>query len=151
MVCEQPWVDLNPRPSAQKATTLTTAPRRPHTGLIMKTRISIVFRVFPPERNFRWDNHLCFGYHNTLRSLIKAHIKTVAMEKFQKVCPIMVINTKPTDLFHVSQSIIRILRHRNPLRYFVIVSNYIFSSFKGFALCYCSSTDFDTSAVLASN
>ena len=30
-VCEQPWVDLNPRPFAQKATTLTTAPRRPHT------------------------------------------------------------------------------------------------------------------------
>ena len=29
-VCEQPWVDLNPRPFAQKATTLTTAPRRPH-------------------------------------------------------------------------------------------------------------------------
>ena len=30
-VCEQPWVDLNPRPFAQKATTLTTAPPRPHT------------------------------------------------------------------------------------------------------------------------
>ena len=27
-VCEQPWVDLNPRPFAQKATTLTTATRR---------------------------------------------------------------------------------------------------------------------------
>ena len=31
MVCEQPWVDLNPQPFAQKATTLTTAPQRPHT------------------------------------------------------------------------------------------------------------------------
>ena len=31
-VCEQPWVDLNPRPFAQKATTLTTAPRRQHTN-----------------------------------------------------------------------------------------------------------------------
>ena len=30
-VCEQPWVDLNPLPFALKATTLTTAPRRPHT------------------------------------------------------------------------------------------------------------------------
>ena len=30
-VYEQPWVDLNPWPFAQKATTLTTAPRRPHT------------------------------------------------------------------------------------------------------------------------
>ena len=30
-VCKQPWVDLNPQPFAQKATTLTTAPRRPHT------------------------------------------------------------------------------------------------------------------------
>ena len=27
-VCEQPWVDFNPRPFAHKATTLTTAPRR---------------------------------------------------------------------------------------------------------------------------
>ena len=30
-VCEQPQVDLNPQPFAQKATTLTTAPWRPHT------------------------------------------------------------------------------------------------------------------------
>ena len=33
-VCEQPWVDLNPRLFAQKATTLTTAPRRPHTSYL---------------------------------------------------------------------------------------------------------------------
>ena len=29
-MCEQPWVDLNPWPFSLKATTLTTAPRRPH-------------------------------------------------------------------------------------------------------------------------
>ena len=52
--------------------------------LILKTRISIVFQVFPPERNFLWDNLLCFGHHNTLRSLIKANIRTVTMEIFQK-------------------------------------------------------------------
>ena len=28
IACEQPWVYLNPRPFALKATTLTTAPRR---------------------------------------------------------------------------------------------------------------------------
>ena len=33
-VCEQPWVDLNPRPFAQKATTLTTAPRRPQAACV---------------------------------------------------------------------------------------------------------------------
>ena len=55
----------------------------------------------------------------------------------------MVIDTKTTDKCHVSQSIISILRHRNSLRCFVIVSNYIFSSFKRFELSYCSSTDFD--------
>ena len=31
MVCEEPRVDLNPLPFAQKATILTTAPGRPHT------------------------------------------------------------------------------------------------------------------------
>ena len=31
-VCEQLWVDLNPWPFAQKVTTLTTVPRRPHTN-----------------------------------------------------------------------------------------------------------------------
>ena len=37
-------------------------------SLILKTRISIVFfQVFPPERNFLWDNLACFGHHNTLR------------------------------------------------------------------------------------
>ena len=49
-VCEQPWVDLNPQPFAQKATTLTTAPRRPHThgqlftcgpGLPMITQLAV--------------------------------------------------------------------------------------------------------------
>ena len=54
-------------------------------GLFLKTRISIVFQVFPPERNFLWDNLLCFGHHNTLRSLIISNIRTVTMEIFQKI------------------------------------------------------------------
>ena len=53
--------------------------------LILKSQISIVFQVFPPERNFLWDNLLCFGHHNTLRSLIKANMRTVIMERFQKI------------------------------------------------------------------
>ena len=54
-------------------------------GLFLKTRISIVFQVFPAEKNFLWDNILCFGHHNTLISLIEANIKTVSMERFQKI------------------------------------------------------------------
>ena len=54
-------------------------------GLILRTQISIVFQVFPPERNFLWDNLVCFGHHNTVRSLIKANIRTVTMETFQKI------------------------------------------------------------------
>ena len=54
-------------------------------GLFVKTLISIVFQVFPPERNFLWDNLLCFGHHNTLRGLIIANIRTVTMETFQKI------------------------------------------------------------------
>ena len=66
------------------------------------------------------------------------------METFQKiVCLNMVINTKTTDKRHVSQSLNSILRLRNPLRCFVIVSNCYFSSFKCFQLSYCSSTNFD--------
>ena len=53
-------------------------------GLFLKTRIAIVFQVFPPERNFLWDNLLCFGHHNTLRSLIIANIKIVTMDTVQK-------------------------------------------------------------------
>ena len=55
----------------------------------------------------------------------------------------MVIDTKTTDKRHLSQSIVSILRHRNPLRCFVIASYYMFSSFKWFELCYRSSIDFD--------
>ena len=54
-------------------------------GLILKTRISIVFQAFPHQRNFLWDNLLCFGHHNTLRSLIEANIRIVTMERFQKI------------------------------------------------------------------
>ena len=67
-------------------------------SIILKTQISVVFQVLPPERNFLWDNLLCFGHHNTLRSLFEAHIRGVAVERFQKfILPNMVINTKPTD------------------------------------------------------
>ena len=78
-------------------------------GLFLKTRISIVFQVFPPERNFLWDSLLCFGHPNILRSLITAPQRTVTMEAFQKsFCPNMVIYTKTTDKRHVSQSIMSI-------------------------------------------
>ena len=54
-------------------------------GLFLKIQISIVFQVFPPERNFLWDNILCFGHHNSLISSIKANIRNVTMETFQKI------------------------------------------------------------------
>ena len=54
-------------------------------GLFLKTRIAIVFQVFPPERNFLEDNLLCFGHHNTLRSLIITNIRTVTNGTFQKI------------------------------------------------------------------
>ena len=54
-------------------------------GLFLKTQISIVYQVFPPERNFLWDNFLCFGHHISLISSIKAIIRTVTMETFQKI------------------------------------------------------------------
>ena len=103
-------------------------------GLILKTQIAFVFQVYPPERNFFGENLLCFGHHNTLRSLIIANNRTVTT---------ITIDTKTTDKRHVSQSIMSILRHWNPLRCFVMVSYYIFSSFKCFELSYCSSTNFD--------
>ena len=54
-------------------------------GLISKTRISVFIQVFPRERNFLWDNLLCFRHHNNLRSLIKANIRTFTMETFQNI------------------------------------------------------------------
>ena len=54
-------------------------------SLILNTRISNVFEVFPPERNFLWDNHLFFGHHKTLRSFIIVIIRTITMETFQKI------------------------------------------------------------------
>ena len=36
---------------------------------ILKTRNSIA------ERNFPWDNLLCFGHHNTLKRLVEANIR----------------------------------------------------------------------------
>ena len=53
-------------------------------GLILKIRRCIVFQIFPPERNFLWDN-LRLEHHNTPRTLIKANIRTVTMERFQKI------------------------------------------------------------------
>ena len=54
-------------------------------GLILKTRISIGFQVFPAKKKILWDNLLCFGHHNTLRSLIEATIRSVTVERFQKI------------------------------------------------------------------
>ena len=54
-------------------------------GLFLKTRIGIVFQVFPHEKNFLWDTLLWFGHNNTLRSLIIAKIRTVTMETFQEI------------------------------------------------------------------
>ena len=54
-------------------------------GLILKTRMAGVFQVFSPERNFLFDNLLYFEHYNTQKSLIKANIKTVTMETFQKI------------------------------------------------------------------
>ena len=101
-------------------------------GLFLKTRISNVFQVFPPERNFLWDSLLCFGHSNTLRSLIIANVRTVTMENFPEnhVAQIWSLTRKQliNAMFHMC---------------FVIVYYYIFSSFKCFELSYCSSTDFD--------
>ena len=54
-------------------------------GSFLKSRVAVVFLVFPPERNFLWDSLLCFGHPNTLRSLIIANNRTVTMEIFQKI------------------------------------------------------------------
>ena len=54
-------------------------------GLFLKTRISNVFQVFPPEKNFLWDNFLCFGHQNSLINSIKANNRSVTMETFQKM------------------------------------------------------------------
>ena len=43
------------------------------------------FQVFPPERNFLWDNLLCFRHHNTLRSVIEAIIRGVIVERLHKI------------------------------------------------------------------
>ena len=54
-------------------------------GFILKTPISIVFQVFQPERNFPWDNLLCFGHHKTPRSFIEANVRSVTVEKCQRI------------------------------------------------------------------
>ena len=54
-------------------------------GLFLKIQISNVLQVFPPERNFLWDNLLCFGHSNTVIGLIKANIRTVTMETLRKI------------------------------------------------------------------
>ena len=54
-------------------------------GIILKTHISVIFQVFPPERNFLWDNLLCFENNNTLRSLNEANIRSVTVEKIQEI------------------------------------------------------------------
>ena len=60
---------------------------RNHTtfSIILKTRISVVFRVFAPERNFLWVDFPYFGHHNALGSVIEAHVRCVTVERFQKI------------------------------------------------------------------
>ena len=53
--------------------------------LFWKLESPMFFQVFPPQRNFLWNNCLCFGHPNTLKSLIIANIRTVTMETFQKI------------------------------------------------------------------
>ena len=113
-------------------------------GLFLKTRITIVFQVFPPKRNFLWNNILCFGQHNTPRSLIIANIRTVTMETFKKII------LPKYGHWHQNNWLVPCFtvynQHFTPQEFFqvfFVVFNYIFSSFKWFELCYCSSTDFD--------
>ena len=56
-------------------------------GLILKTQISHVFQVFPAEKNFLslQVSLLGFRHHNTLRSVIEANIRSVTVERFQKI------------------------------------------------------------------
>ena len=54
-------------------------------SLFLRTQISIVFQVFPSERNFLWDNFLCFGHQNSLISSGKANTRSVTMETIQKI------------------------------------------------------------------
>ena len=54
-------------------------------GLILKTQISSVFQVFPAERNFLWDNRLCFGHHTCNISLFEANIRSVTVERIQEI------------------------------------------------------------------
>ena len=44
-------------------------------GLILKTRISIVFKYFHLRETLLWDS-LCIGHHNTLGSLIEDSINS---------------------------------------------------------------------------
>ena len=64
-VCEQPWVDLNPRPFAQKATTLTTAPRRPHPDLMDSVKVEVsachTLVAFSETESFPFIAYQCFG------------------------------------------------------------------------------------------
>ena len=112
-------------------------------GLILKPRTTIVFQVFPHERNFMWDILLCFGHHNTLRSLIIANIRTATMETFQKIILPKYGHRHQTNwivsCFTVYNQHTGILS--GVLSLFFLY--YIFSSFKCFELSYCSSTDFD--------
>ena len=57
-VCEQPWVDLNPRPFALKPTSLTTAPRRPHTVTLWLWREGILWLPHNSESDRKFPDCL---------------------------------------------------------------------------------------------
>ena len=95
-----------------------TLPWQPYNFfLFLKTWICIVFHVIQPEWNFLWDNLLSFRDHNTLRSIMKANIRSVTTERFRKsFCPNMVIDTNwLVPCFTVYNEH---FCHRNPLRCF---------------------------------
>ena len=76
MVCEQPWVDLNPQPFALKATALTTAPRKPYMYLLIE-RIE-------NKRGTSWRREALIGpglYHLSLLNPQKERKRTSAKKK----------------------------------------------------------------------
>ena len=74
------------------------------------------------------------------------------METFQKISlPKYCIDTITTDKRHVSRSIMSILRHRNPLRCFIIVSYYILAYLSVLSLVIALAPTLMASAVPASN
>ena len=81
-VCDQPRVDLNPRPFAQKATTLTTAPGRPHTKKVKhryKLRQPPVLELTDSSDNalFESPNYASVKISNTLPQHVRQILQII--------------------------------------------------------------------------